>query len=454
MNFKPRQVIAQRFRLVRELGRGGVGAVWLAHQIALDVPCAIKFFIGAEADLAQYSKRFELEAKAAAKLQHPNVVRILDSGIWEGRPFIAMELLEGECLDARLRRRGRLLPHETIAFCNQVGSALAMAHGLGIVHRDLKPSNIFLAREHGHIVVKLIDFGIAKQSTKQSIFSAAPSPLTHSETIIGTPAYMSPEQIEGTRPLDGRSDLWALAVIVFECLTGQLPFHSTTIGDLFSRIMFKPIPVPSQVSSGLPLAFDAWWARASARDPAARFQSAAELCADLTRALSRTSVADADLMWMSSSGVGIAPLSLNHSSSSVPLAPSPNASNAGSVQPTLSGHARPRDLPQDRGRSRLLLAAVAGGFMVVGFVGVAWLVHGSGAPPPAAAPAAGGTPAEPSASLPSPAASSLAAPSAVATESAAVVPSATASAEPATTTSSRVKSKGPGKPGQKSEWGF
>src|SRR5262249_47481271 len=142
-------------------------------------------------------------------------------GVWEGRPFIVMEHLQGECLDERLLRRKRLLPSETVAFCTQVGQALAAANAMGIVHRDLKPGNIFLAQVQGRIVVKLIDFGIAKASA----FHAAPTPLTQTETILGTPAYMSPEQIEGTRALDGRSDLWSLGVIVFECLTGRLPFE-------------------------------------------------------------------------------------------------------------------------------------------------------------------------------------------------------------------------------------
>jgi serine/threonine-protein kinase len=297
MHVQPGQVIADRFRLVRELGRGGVGAVWLASQIALDAPCAIKFFIGPEIDLEQYCRRFEFEAKAAARLHHPNVVRILDTGMWEGRPYIAMEFLEGEGLDARLRRRGRLLPNETIVFCYQVGAALMKVHSLGIVHRDLKPSNIFLAREPGRIVVKLIDFGIAKTSA----FAVPLSQLTRTQTILGTPAYMSPEQIQGIRPLDGRSDLWSLGVIVFECLTGRLPFEAATLVDVFGRIMYTPIPVPSQVAPWLPPAFDAWWQRAAARDVNTRFQTAAELCDALSRALDPGASAEADATWWSNS---------------------------------------------------------------------------------------------------------------------------------------------------------
>lgn len=338
--------------------------MWLAHQLALDMPCALKFFIGPDTDVEQYCHRFAIEAKAAAKLSHPNVVRILDSGVWEGRPYIAMELLEGEGLDARLRRRGRLLSHETIVFCHQVGAALTKAHALGIVHRDLKPGNVFLAREHERIVVKLIDFGIAKSSA----FAAPPSALTHHETIVGTPAYMSPEQIDGSRPLDGRSDLWSLGAIVFECLTGVVPFDGPTLGDVFSKVMFKPLPVPSQVAPFLPPSLDAWWARAAARDPAARFQTAAELCDALSRALSAGAVPDADAAWWATTGTAF------------PSSPAPSPSSPAPAQHrTLSGQARQQEVASARTPWWMVIAISLGGTLLLGaMILFAWMRLGPG----------------------------------------------------------------------------
>jgi serine/threonine protein kinase len=459
MNLQPGQVIAHRFRLMRELGRGGVGAVWLAHQLALDVPCALKFFVGAETDLEQYCRRFEIEAKAAARIHHPNVVRILDTGVWGGRPYIAMELLQGEGLDARLRRRKRLVPTELVAFCCQVGAALTKAHALGIVHRDLKPSNIFLAREQDRIVVKLIDFGIAKAS----VFSDAADSLTRTQTILGTPAYMSPEQIEGTPPLDGRSDLWSLSVIVFECLTGKLPFDAPTVGDVFSRITYKPIPVPSQMASGLPPGFDAWWARASTRDVTARFQSSAELCEALARALGvgQGALSEADAAWQ------------RISTSAMPAVPT-------SFQPTLSGQAR-SSLPRPtRSRGWRVPAAAGLGavFLLSGLATVLWTTRtrapraraadiADEAPPAqrapasvsaeAAIPASSSEPATSPSPSPSPSLGPAAKPSVVPAPSlsahaaSAVEPTAPASAA---TASAKPRSRPAGRQKPSSEWGF
>jgi eukaryotic-like serine/threonine-protein kinase len=454
MNLHPSQVIAHRFRLVRELGRGGVGAVWLAHQLALDVPCAVKFFVGADRDLEQYCRRFEIEAKAAARIHHPNVVRILDTGVWEGRPYIAMELLVGEGLDTRLRRRQRLVAAEMVTFCNQVGAALTKAHALGIVHRDLKPSNIFLAREHDRIVVKLIDFGIAKASA----FSDSPGSLTRTQTILGTPAYMSPEQIEGTQPLDGRSDLWSLAVIVFECLTGKPPFDAATVGDLFSRITYKPIPVPSHMARGLPPAFDAWWARAAARDVGARFQTSAEFCEALARALGvgHGALSETDAAWQ------------RISTSAMPVVPT-------SFQPTLSGQARPSSPRPTRSRSGWRLPALVGlvgsVLALAAFGAVFWTTRARPPRPRPAdivseAPTGMPAPAAASGEVPAPAPSSAATPPSIepgpeASAQPDPPPSAepTSTAEPPSVTTAAAsakptRSRPAGRPRQSSEWGF
>ncbi len=264
-------IVAGRFRLVRELGHGGMGAVWLASDTSLDTPCAIKFIIGAAAQDPQMRARFEREAKSAAQLRSPNVVQILDHGISDEVPYIAMELLEGEDLDHRLQRVGRLGPHETVYIMTQVAKALTRASAAGLVHRDLKPANIFLVRDEDRDIPKVLDFGVAKSSMPELADSS-----TKTGALMGTPYYMSPEQTRGTRAVDYRSDLWALAVIVFQCVTGRLPFISDSLGDLLFKIGTDPLPIPTQVAPDVPPTFDQWWLRAAQRDPAHRFQTAKE----------------------------------------------------------------------------------------------------------------------------------------------------------------------------------
>ncbi len=263
--------IAQRFQLVRELGRGGMGSVWLAHHVSLDVPCAVKFINAEAMDLPEIRARFEREAKAAASLRSPNVVNIIDYGVSEVGPYIAMEYLEGEDLAQRLARRGRLGPHETVEVVSNVARALTKAHAAGLVHRDLKPENVFLVRDEDREIVKVLDFGIAKVNRL-----AGNDGATKTGSLLGTPSYMSPEQAQGTKAVDHRSDLWSLAVLAFRCLTGRLPFVSEALGDLLVQIIVSPMPVPSSFAPDLPPSFDAWWARAAARDPAQRYQTARE----------------------------------------------------------------------------------------------------------------------------------------------------------------------------------
>jgi serine/threonine-protein kinase len=277
-------VIANRFRLNRMIGRGGMGSVWQATHLGLDVPCAVKFIEGEGSALPEIHARFEREAKAAAQLRSPHVVQILDHGVCEGTPYIAMELLDGEDLGKRLTRLGRLPPHELIGVVTQVCRALTKAHAQGIVHRDLKPDNIFLVRDDDREIAKVLDFGIAKSGVAGGVGGSN----TRTGAMLGTPYYMSPEQAQGTRAVDFRSDLWSLGVIVFEAMVGSRPFESEALGDLLMKIIVGPIPMPSQVARDMPPGLDAWWARASQRDPALRFQSAKELCDSLAMAFGRS----------------------------------------------------------------------------------------------------------------------------------------------------------------------
>ncbi|HEU4536359.1 MAG TPA: serine/threonine-protein kinase, partial [Polyangiaceae bacterium] len=257
-------------RLVRELGRGGMGVVWLAQHRRLGVPCAVKFLGPAATSGLTERDGLLREVTMAYRASGPNVVRLLDHGRWAGRPYLAMELLEGEDLARRLRRVGRLEPNACWAVVRQAAAALERAHAAGVVHRDLKPSNLFLAREGDAEVVKVLDFGIADWLDNRAGGAPASAFGPTASNLVGTPHYMSPEQAEGRR-VDGRSDLWSLAVIAFECLTGTHPFRGGSLGELLLKVLLSPLPAPSSRLPSLPPAVDAWWARATSRDRAGRF---------------------------------------------------------------------------------------------------------------------------------------------------------------------------------------
>ena len=275
-------IIADRYCLLRKLGAGGMGSVWLAHDQSLDSQCAVKLVDPEKAADEEVRVRFEREAKAAAQIRGANVVDIFDHGIWNGTPFIVMEFLEGEDLGARLDRLGPLDTEQTYQIISQVARALVRAHAAGIVHRDLKPENIFLVPGDDQEVAKVLDFGIAKHEQ----YSLAGN-TTKTGSFMGTPYYMSPEQARG-RAIDWRSDLWALGVIAYQCLNGRPPFESEALGELMGMIIYDPIPPITTHRAGLPEALEVWWERAVARDREQRFQSAKELADSFGEAIETT----------------------------------------------------------------------------------------------------------------------------------------------------------------------
>jgi len=267
----PGLVIAERYHLERKLGAGGMGSVWLATDLSLDSTCAIKLVDPDKVGNEEVRVRFQREARAAAQIRSANVVDVFDHGLWQDIPFIVMEHLQGEDLGARLDRQGRLGLRETYDTVAQVARALVRAHAMGIVHRDLKPENIFLVPGDDHEIAKVLDFGIAKLDQY-----SLRDKTTKTGSFMGTPYYMSPEQARG-RNIDWRSDLWALGVIVFQCLTGKPPFESEALGDLMGMILYDPIPRLTDRDSSLPPELEQFWERAINRDRELRFQSAKEL---------------------------------------------------------------------------------------------------------------------------------------------------------------------------------
>ena len=264
--------LAGRYRLVTKLGQGGMGSVWRAEHLTLGIPVAVKLIDPSIAQSDEALARFRREAQAAAELRSAHVVHIIDYGVENNTPYIAMELLEGESLAERLERVGRLSPADTVAVLSQVVRALTRAHQQSIIHRDLKPENIFIVLEGDDEVVKVLDFGIAK---KLGLGSTSSGVKTHTGAMLGTPYYMSPEQAKGQSGVDHRTDIWSLGIIAYECITGVRPFDRVTLASLLIAICTEPLPVPSLVAS-VPVGFDAWFARVASRDLNERFQTANE----------------------------------------------------------------------------------------------------------------------------------------------------------------------------------
>ncbi len=254
-----------------------MGAVWRAEHLDLGTPAAVKLIDESFAQSPEALSRFRREAQAAASLRSANVVQILDYGIDGETPFIAMELLEGESLADRIDRLGRIEPMHCAAILHQVSKALSRAHDMDIVHRDLKPDNIFLVRDGDDEIAKVLDFGIAKRT---GALQTSSDMATRTGSLMGTPYYMSPEQASGRRQVDRRTDIWAFAVIAYECMTGQRPFDDTNLGGLLLSICTEN-PAPASSILVLPSEFDTWFARCTAKDPAMRYETIREAAAEL-----------------------------------------------------------------------------------------------------------------------------------------------------------------------------
>jgi eukaryotic-like serine/threonine-protein kinase len=263
-------VIAGKYRLEHELGAGAMGTVWLATHMTLGQQVAVKLISRQLANSKEARLRFDTEAKSAAKLRSRFAVQVYDNGETEdGTPYIVMEYLEGEPLDRRIQRDGPIAVGDTVRIVSQVGRALARAHTLNIVHRDLKPANIFLARSHDEgEVAKVLDFGIAK------VGGIGAESATQTGAVLGTPLFMSPEQVRGLRSIDYRTDLYSLGMVAFNALTGKYAFSGESFGDLLLGICTLPLPALHEAAPWLSPTLNDWFQHACAREPSQRFASA------------------------------------------------------------------------------------------------------------------------------------------------------------------------------------
>src|SRR6185503_19078331 len=333
-------VLAGRYRIDRVLGQGGMGIVVQAMQLQLHQSVAMKFLLPEVLGNQQVVQRFLREAQAAVRLRSEHVARVIDVGTLEtGAPYMVLEYLEG--CDLANFPRAQLTVGGVVDLMLQACEALAEAHSLGIVHRDIKPANFFLARgADGAPLLKVLDFGISKAPTTGTN-------LTGTQSVMGTPAYMSPEQMRSSRDVDHRSDIWALGVVLYELLQGNAPFGGDTFSSMVLKVVNDPLP---QMTVRLPGDLAQVVYRCLEKDPARRFQNIAEL----TQALARYAQSETQ-----------AAISVQRTSSIIGTAPSRPAidpvTGQRQVPSTISGAVGARTMPPAK---RWPIFATVGGLLV------------------------------------------------------------------------------------------
>jgi len=310
------QIIAGKYRLLRLLGQGGMGAVYEARNTATSKRCAIKLLISPDLTRdARPVRRFLREARACGAIESDHVVEVHDSGSDPdtGCPYIVMEFLSGEDLEALRSRLGALEPTVACKIVLQAAIGLTKAHAAGVVHRDIKPANLFLAeRDEGKLVLKVLDFGVAMLKADNS--QDASTALTLTGSLLGTPRYMSPEQCSGSEGIDARTDVWSLGVVLWELLAGAPPFANARLGPLMAKIMHGEVPLLQSHAPWVGVELAELVHRAMARQPEKRFQNASELrdallrltpggpqlTADAIRAISNEHKAEVAPRWVAS----------------------------------------------------------------------------------------------------------------------------------------------------------
>jgi serine/threonine-protein kinase len=278
-------VIADKYSVERVVGEGGMGVVYAARHLELDQKVAIKFLLPEIAQQGMAAERFRREARAAARIRGEHVCRVLDVGTLRGIPYMVMEYLEGRDLANELERRGRLPPEEAVGYVLEACDAISEAHAAGIVHRDIKPANLFLAtRSDGSRHVKVLDFGVSKSLVDSNSGQHA---LTVTSSVVGSPLYMSPEQLDSARDVDRRTDIWAIGVVMYELLTGRTPFSGDSIPQLVNAVLHDQPPTFLAYEVTAPDGLEVALARALAKNRDLRYGSIAEFVSAIAPYASR-----------------------------------------------------------------------------------------------------------------------------------------------------------------------
>jgi len=294
------------------IGRGGMARVYRAEHRVLHKPVALKVMESVLLERPDGRPRFLREGQAAAAVKHPNVVDITDVGVWQGRPYLVMELLEGEDLEQYLSRHKPLAEQDAARILIPIIAGLATAHAAGVIHRDLKPSNVFLSRgPDGEVVPKLLDFGISKLANALRTLDPASTPLGE---LMGSPMYMSPEAVRGARDLSPQSDQYSLGVILYECVTGRPPFYGDSLLGVLEAVAHGQFESPRRYRPDLSTVIEVATLRAMSRDPGDRFPSVREL----GRALCEAADQRTRLLWTPSFGLRDLPLQRNTASLGAP----------------------------------------------------------------------------------------------------------------------------------------
>jgi serine/threonine protein kinase len=332
-------LIDERFRIEREIGRGGMGIVYAARDIVRDEPIALKVLHADTADDEERVARFLRESRVLAGLRSPHSVRVYDVGrLRSGAPYMVMELLVGEDLDA-IASSGPIDPHRAAALIEQASRGIGDAHRLGIVHRDINLQNLFVVRENGAEHVKVLDFGLAKPGKA----IAPETALTSAESLMGTPRFMAPEQLVSARDVDARADVWALGVCLYRLSTGHFPFDARNVATLTARILGTHPRRPRSWNPAIPSAVEQVTLRCLARAAAERYPNADALADALTEARADRPRKRPLLVWVGALALGatavgavaaqmrtrdanpVAPTATPHPSSEVSSAPIPSA---------------------------------------------------------------------------------------------------------------------------------
>ncbi len=272
------QVLAGKYKVEGVLGIGGMGVVVAARHLQLDQKVALKFLLPQAMQSAEAVERFQREARSAVRLRSEHVAKVTDVGVLDnGAPYMVMEYLDGADLSRVVGATGSITIDEAVGFVLQACEAIAEAHSLGIIHRDLKPQNLFVTRRvDGKPLIKVLDFGISKNLDTQAGLS-----LTRTSSIMGSPLYMSPEQMRSTKNVDQRSDIWALGVILYELLTGRVPFEAEAIPELCLKVVQDAPDSPKSLRPDLPEGLNSVVLKCLEKEAKNRFVNVAELAAHL-----------------------------------------------------------------------------------------------------------------------------------------------------------------------------